>query len=407
MNRRAVLAIVCGGAIIALAMGVRQTFGIFLRPISMDLEIGRQSFGLAMAVQNLIWGALSPFAGFIADRFGVVRVTVVSALLYAAGLALAIFARDPLELNLTLGVIVGIGLSGTTFATIFGAVGRMVSPERRSTALGITGAGGSLGMFVMAPVTQPIIDTFGWVVAMGVLAGVAASASLFVFGLRDSEVRDSASAAATETPAPHDVGFGAVIASASRHGGYWLLFTGFLVCGFHVVFIAVHLPAYLGDKGIPSHVAAYALALIGFFNVIGTYISGRLGDLYSKKNLLAGIYLARAGVIALYVLAPLTPLSTYLFASAIGLLWLSTVPLTSGLVGQMFGVRYMATLYGGVFFSHQVGSFLGARFGGYAYDVLGSYDLMWAISIGLGIVAALLHLPIAERPVVLVPKEAA
>ena len=392
MNRKAVIAIICGGLVIAIMLGARQSMGMFLRPIAMDLDIGRQTFGFALALQNLVWGALSPFAGYVADRFGAVKVIGISTLIYAAGLGLATMARDPSGLNITLGVLIGIGLAGGTFVTVLGAVGRMVRPEVRTTALGITSAMGSLGMFTVVPGAQSLIDMIGWVSTMSVLAALTAAMSFFALGLRDEGAQSDVKSANTPD-------FAAGLHAAKFHLGYWLLFAGFFVCGFHVVFIAVHIPAYLADNGVPSHVGAAVLAIIGLFNVVGTYVAGRLGDIYRKKYLLSWLYLIRAIVITLFVLAPLTAVSAYIFAAAIGLLWLSTVPLTSGLIGQIFGVRHMSTLYGGVFFSHQIGSFLGAWFGGYMYDMTGNYDLVWLIAIALGVVAALLHMPITDAPV--------
>ncbi|MFA7429066.1 MAG: MFS transporter [Rhodospirillaceae bacterium] len=393
--------IAAGAVSVAIAMGVRQSFGIFLHPLGSDLGIGREAFGFAIAIQNLLWGLAQPFVGAVADRWGAARVTIVGTLLYCVGLLVAANAQGTAGLIGGLGLLVGVALSMTTYVTVLGAVGRAVPPERRGLAFGLTTAAGSFGMFAVVPGVQGLIDGFGWREALMLMAlGVSALAACAI-GLRAPK----AVPGAAPQPTP-GLPLAAAVKAASRHGGYWLLTAGFFVCGFHVTFIATHLPSYLSDKGMGTDVAALCLAFIGFFNILGSLAFGRLGDRYSKKRVLAVLYMTRAVVIGLFLAAPLSPLSAVLFSAGIGFLWLGTVPLTSGLCAQIFGVRALGTLYGFVFFSHQVGSFFGAWLGGMAYDALGSYDSVWAAAVALGVVAAALHWPINDRPVI-APLEAA
>jgi predicted MFS family arabinose efflux permease len=394
----ATLALAAGALILTLAMGIRQSFGLFLGPVCLSLQVGREAFGLALAVQNLLWGAAQPFAGALADRFGAAKVLIAGALCYAGGLAVMGSADSLAELHLGGGFLLGIALSCVSFAVVLGAVGRAVPAERRSSALGIASAGGSFGQFVMAPVGQELIATLGWQGAFFAMAALAlAIAPLAVVLARTDALRPRTPTRAAP-PASPPPGLAHSLGEAGRHRGYWLLTTGFFVCGFQVVFIGVHLPAYLADLGMPPGLAAEALALIGFFNIIGTWGCGALGAKRSKKRLLAALYLIRSVVIALFLASPKSEASVLVFAAAIGLLWLGTVPLTSGLVGQIFGVSYLSTLFGIVFFGHQVGSFLGAWLGGRVFEATGSYDPIWYGAIVLGVAAALLHLPIAERP---------
>jgi predicted MFS family arabinose efflux permease len=390
MPHAAKLVLVSGTMCLILAMGIRQSFGIFLTPIAMDLEVGRQVFGLAIAVQNLLWGLAQPFAGAVADKFGAVRVTIFGSLLYAAGLALASQATDPLGLNVTLGGLVGLALAGTTYVTVLGAVGRVVPAEKRSIAFGLCTAAGSFGMFAVVPGAQALLDQLGWRDAFVLLAVAIGLLVAFAFGFRKAD-RRIAIAAGGQT-------IGAAIREARQHSGYWLLNAGFFVCGFHVAFVATHLPAYLADEGLPPSVSAWALALIGLFNIFGSYLFGAMGGRFRQKWVLSGIYFARAVVIALFLMLPLSGASAIAFGAGIGFLWLGTVPLTSGIVAQVFGVRYLSMLYGVVFASHQVGSFFGAWGGGWAYDVLGSYDSVWIASIALALFAAAIHLPIKDQP---------
>lgn len=394
-RRNATLALVCGALILSLAMGIRQTFGLFLTPMSFDLGLGREAFAFALAVQNLLWGVLQPISGIAADKFGPVRVLWFGTAAYAVGLLVMSGATGTAGLNLGAGVLIGLAMSCTSFAVVLGAIGRAVPAEKRSMALGVASAGGSFGQFIMAPVGQSLISSQGWagaLVTMAVLS-LAMAPLAMVFATRRSTPQAASGAAEGFKQS-----LGEAMGEAGRHGGYWLLTTAFFVCGFQVVFIAVHLPAYLNDLGLAPSLGATALALIGFFNIIGTWLCGALGGRFSKKYLLSGLYILRAMVIAAFLMAPKTEAVVLLFASAMGVLWLGTVPLTSGLVAQIFGVRYMSTLFGIVFFGHQVGSFLGVWAGGVVYDATGSYDAIWIASIALGVLAAILHLPIAERP---------
>jgi predicted MFS family arabinose efflux permease len=391
MERTTRLVFLAGIVCLITAMGIRQSFGIFLAPIAMDLEVGRQVFGLAIAVQNLLWGLAQPFAGALADTFGAMRVTIAGALLYAAGLGLAAASADPLGLNVTLGLLVGLALAGTTYGTVLGAVGRVVPPERRSLAFGLCTAAGSFGMFAVVPGAQALLDTFGWRDAFVVLAIATSLLVPLAFGFRAADRKIVRTAGGQS--------IGGAIGEAGQHRGYLLLNAGFFVCGFHVTFIATHLPAYLADGGLGPEVSAWALAMIGLFNIAGSYLFGALGGRFRQKWVLAWIYLARAGVIGLFLLLPLTGLTAVAFGAAIGFLWLGTVPLTSGLVARLFGVRYLSMLYGVVFAAHQMGAFLGAWGGGLAYDLLGSYDAVWLAAIALAFFAAAIHLPIDDRPV--------
>lgn len=380
-------------AIVTIAMGVRQAFGLFLPDMSTDLSIGRSSFGLSLALQNLLFGLAQPFVGALADRHGAGRVVAGGTLLYAAGLLAASVAGDAIGLHLSFGLMVGMALSATTFVVVLGAVGRVVTPERRSMAFGIVTAGGSLGQFLVVPAGQLLIGELGWRMALVALAGLIAVMLALAVGVSGKPA----------TNGPQGSGDGQTLrqalGEAAGHRGFWLLNAGFFVCGFHVAFIATHFPAYLTDKGLGLAIGANALALVGLFNIFGSYLFGVWGGRWSKKGLLAALYAARAVVMIAFLAAPLTPVSALLFAAAMGFLWLGTVPLTSGLVGQIFGMRYLSTLYGIVFLGHQLGSFCGAWIAGLMFDWTGSYDSIWVASVALGFIAALLHLPISEQPV--------
>jgi MFS family permease len=381
----------CGCVIAVLTFGIRSSFGLFTAPISEAHGWGREVFALAIALQNLIWGVGQPFAGVLADRFGSARVLAVGGALYALGVALMAVADTPLGMNLTAGVLIGLGLAGGSFTIVMAALVRRVPPERRSWAMGIATSAGSLGQFLLAPLGQAFILAYGWQTALLLLAGGAALVPLLSTAMASGTTH-------SRLAAEVDLGIKETLARAFGHGSYRLLVMGFFVCGFHVAFIAVHLPPYLLDLGIGPQLAAWSIAIIGLANILGSYGAGVLGGRHSKRWLLAAIYGLRALVIALFILLPATPLTVVLFAVAIGILWLSTVPPTSGLVAVMFGTRYMATLFGFVFFSHQVGAFLGVWLGGLLYQRFGSYDPVWWLAIALGLFAALIHLPIAERP---------
>ncbi|HET7032034.1 MAG TPA: MFS transporter [Casimicrobiaceae bacterium] len=382
--------LVCGGLVLTVAMGLRHGFGLFLQPMSADLHWGRETFALAIAVQNLVWGAVQPFTGMLADRYGTAKVVVVGTLIYALGLFWMAHAATPLVLIASCGVLIGIGLSGVTYSVISGVLGRAYPPEKRSMALGISAAAGSFGQFALVPLTQLLLSHLGW---YGTLLAFAAVGLLMV----------PLAIALVEKQASHASSFaqsaGAAMREALAHRGYLLLTVGFFVCGFQVVFIGVHLPAYLADRGMAPHVAVTALALVGLFNIVGTYGAGLLSSRFPRRYILSAIYFLRSIAIALFVLLPLTPLSVYTFAVVLGLLWLSTVPTTNSVVAQIFGVRYLAMLTGFSFLSHQIGSFLGAWLGGRLYDQTGSYDVVWWIAIALGVLAGLVNLPIDEREI--------
>ncbi|MGE4306791.1 MAG: MFS transporter [Novosphingobium sp.] len=390
--KRPWLVILCGAIIVTLTMGVRQAFGLFLPQMSMELGISRGDFGLALAIQNLLFGLAQPLVGAIADKHGAGRVIFLGTLIYVGGLVAAALATSAIGLHLSFGVAIGMALAATTFVVVLGVVGRVVPPEHRSMSFGMVTAGGSLGQFLVVPLGQMLLTDLGYRLALMVLAGLVAICAPLAWGLagKPPSQADAAEASQSLTQA---------LGEAGQHGGYWLLNAGFFVCGFHIAFIATHFPAYLNDSGLGLQIGATALALIGLFNIFGSYAFGVSGDHFRKKWVLSGIYAARAVIITLFLLLPLSSSSALLFAAAMGFLWLGTVPLTSGLVGQMFGIRYLSTLYGIVFLSHQVGSFLGAWMAGYFYDILGSYDMAWGMSIALGILAMIVHLPIRDAPV--------
>ena len=388
--RTPTVVLVCGGLILTLAMGIRHGFGLFLQPISADMHWGRETFALALAVQNLVWGATQPFAGMLADKYGTGRVVLGGAILYVLGLGWMAYPTSELTFILSAGVLIGVGLSGVTFSVIAGSLGRAFPPEKRSMALGISAAAGSFGQFALLPLTQWLLTHVGWVgalLALGCVGMLIAPLAAALVERRAAHVHIFKQSA------------GEAMSEALGHRGYVLLTIGFFVCGFQLVFVGVHLPAYLADHGLPAHVAVMSLALIGLFNIIGTYATGWLGGRMPKRYILSFIYFGRAIVIALFVFLPLSTASVYAFAIALGLLWLSTVPPTNGIVAQVFGVRYLAMLSGFTFFSHQIGSFLGAWLGGKLYDTTGSYDVVWYLSIALGVIAGVINLPIDEREI--------
>ena len=375
--------------VLALSLGIRHGFGLFLPPMSAEFGWGREVFAFAIALQNLIWGLTQPFTGALADRFGARRTVIVGGVLYAIGLGCMGLADSPLSLSLSAGLLIGIGLSCTSFSVILGAVGRAVPMEKRSMAMGIAAAAGSFGQFAMLPGTLGLIGWLGW------------SAALLALGLLVALIVPLA-AMLKDNPLPllgHEQTLGEALREACSHSGFWLLALGFFVCGFQVVFIGVHLPAFLVDQHLPALVGTTVLALVGLFNIFGTYIAGWLGGRMSKPRLLSALYLARALVISAFVVAPLTVWSAYAFGIAMGLLWLSTVPLTNGTVATMFGVRNLSMLGGIVFLFHQLGAFLGGWLGGYLFDRTGSYDLVWQIAIVLSLLAAALNWPVREQPV--------
>jgi MFS family permease len=386
------MVMLCGAAaVLAISLGVRHGFGLFLTPMTVANGWGRENFAFAIAMQNLVWGAAQPFTGMLADRHGARPLIMIGAILYAAGLAVMANAATSSGFLLGAGLLVGLGLSGTTFAIVFGAIAKVVPPERRSWALGVASAVGSFGQFAMLPGAMGMIDSFGWPIALTILALLAAAMAPLAMLL-------AVSPPTSVRPEP-DLSPGQAIREALSHGGFLLLCFGFFVCGFQVVFIATHLPAYLLDKGVGGAVGTMTLALIGLFNIAGTYWAGAWGGRMRKPMLLTAIYVGRALAIALFLILPTTAVTAYLFGILMGLLWLSTVPLTNGTVASVFGLKNFAMLGGVVFFFHQMGAFLGGWLGGYAYDRFGSYDLVWWIAIGLSLVAALANWPIRETPV--------
>ncbi len=391
-NRKLVAAAIISASLaVMLSSGIRSSFGLFLAPITETLGTGRENLSIAIAINNIVFGL--PLIGLLSDRFGPRRVMIAGAIFYAAGLVMVALVKTTLGLMLSLGLLVGIALSATHFVIVLGAVAQLVSEDQRSRVFGIITAMSSAGMFVVPPLAQLLVSNLGWQGALYALAAVAAVVALMAFGL---PARPGTQVHGVQQP--HlDEPFRAVIERAARHRGYLLLTTGFFVCGFHVAFIGTHLPAFLGDNGLPDFVAAGALALIGAFNILGSVTFGWLGDRFSRKYMLSIIYLGRALVILLFLLAPVTRTSALIFGGSIGLLWLATVPLTSGIVAKIFGTRYLSTLYGIVFFSHQIGAFLGVWLGGRFYDTLGTYTPVWIAGIALGVFAALVHLPIHER----------
>lgn len=382
--------VVCAALIVTLAMGVRQAFGLFLRPISVDLDIGRQAFGLAIALQNLVFGLIQPFVGAWADKHGAGKVIVGGAALYIAGLVLATFASGFIGLTLSFGLLVGLSMAGTTFVVVIGAVSRIVPPHKRTLAFGLVTAGGSLGQFLIVPATQGLLDWLDWKGALMILALMVAAIVPLALGLAGKP---------DHSGAPDGPPLKAALAEAFAHPSFWLLNLGFFVCGFHIAFVGTHLPAYIRDQGLSPGVGAASLALIGLFNIAGSWLWGAWGGVHSKKGLLALLYFGRAVAIALFLVIPLSPASVLIFASAFGFLWLGTVPLTSGLVGQIYGVRHMSALFGIVFLSHQVGAFFGAWLAGLAFDATGSYTQMWIASIVLALIAAFSSLPVRERAI--------
>jgi predicted MFS family arabinose efflux permease len=391
--------LVCGAAVVTLAMGIRHGFGLWLQPVTMARGWTRETFALAIAVQNLAWGATGPFAGMLADRFGAFRVLVIGSLLYAMGLVLMALSTSGLAFMGSTGLLIGMAQAGTTYAVIYGIIGRNVAPEKRSWAMGVAAAAGSFGQFLMVPVENGLIGHLGWQNALFVLGCAALAIVPLAFGLKEPALASGA--------AKPQQSIGAALREAFSYPSFQLLMAGYFVCGFQVVFIGVHMPSYLRDKGLSPDVATTALALIGLFNVFGTYAAGVLGQKLAKRHILATIYLLRSVVILTFISVPITPMSVYVFSAVMGVLWLSTVPPTNAVVAQIFGVQYMSMLGGFVFFSHQIGSFLGVWLGGRLYDATGSYDIVWWLAIALGVFAAIVNLPVRESAIARTPRAAA
>lgn len=384
------LVIVCGCLISLLSFGPRSVLGLFLVPMTETQGWSREIFALSLAIQNLMWGIGQPFAGAVADRYGTGRVLALGGLVYAGGLVLMAWAPTPAWLNVSAGLMIGLGMAAASFSIVLAAFGRRVPPEKRPMVFGIGTAAGSMGQFLFAPMGRAFIADYGWEQALILLGVIMLAIPVLAFALRG---RSDQSAAADFIK---DQTLTQAVSQAFAHRSYVLLVIGFFVCGFHVAFITAHLPAYLEDLGMDPTLGAWSLALIGLFNVIGSLASGVIAGKYSKPIFLALIYLARAAIIALFLILPISPLTVLVFSATMGLLWLSTVPPTSALVAIMFGPKYMATLMGIVFFNHQLGAFLGVWLGGRLYDTTGSYDVVWYLGIALGILAAIVHWPIRE-----------
>ena len=385
--------LICGAAIVTLSMGIRHGFGLWLQPITQAQGWTRENFAFAIAIQQISWGISGIFAGMVADKFGAFKVIVVGAALYALGLIGMAHAPTPFLFSMSAGVLIGMAQAGTTYAVVYGVIGRNVPLERRSWAMGVAAAAGSFGQFLMVPTEGFLISRFGWQEALVILGFATLLIAPLSWGLREPGF-------AGGQPAKREQSIAQALREAFKYPSFQLLMAGYFVCGFQVVFIGVHMPSYLKDKGLSPQVASYALALIGLFNVFGTYAAGALGQKLQKKNILAFIYAARALVIAVFIWAPLSPMSVYLFSGVMGLLWLSTVPPTNAAIAQIFGVAHLSMLSGFVFLSHQFGSFMGVWLGGFLYDRTGGYDVVWYIAIALGVFAALINLPVKEAAIV-------
>ena len=384
------MVIVAGCLISAIGFGIRSTFGIYLEPMTSDLGWTRETYAFAMALQNLFWGLVLPIAGGLADKYGSTRVIAFGAVVYALGVWGMSIADSGFMLSMTGGVLAGTGIALSAFTLAMAAMARVVSPERRSLVFGLGTAAGSFGQVLFSPIAQNFVNQYGWSSTL-VIFGFTALVLIPLAWLLPADPSKSVEPTTDQT-------LRAALQEALQHRGYLLLTLGFFVCGFHVAFITVHFPAYIRDLGLDPIVGAYSLALIGLFNIVGSFGSGYIGQRRSKKQSLAAIYTLRAIVIALLLVSPKTATVIYVFAAVMGLLWLSTVPLTTGIVAQVFGVRYMATLFGIVFLSHQLGSFIGVWWGGRIYDQTGSYNPMWIAGIVLGLLAAVVHVYINEKP---------
>ena len=396
MTRRALIILFSASALVTISLGIRQGMGLFLGPISLDMGTGREVFSFAIAVQNLLWGLSSPMFGMMADRIGGWKVASLGGLLYAIGLLIMTGLVTPSGMIIG-NFMVGLGLGSAGMAVALGAVSRSVPDAKRPLALGLVTSLGSFGQFALVPITQVLILDFGWQAAMMVMSMVAASMIAIGLGLRGAE---------SSTAAVAEASLGKTIGHAFKSRDYILLTFGFFVCGLHLVFITTHLPVYLRDNAIDPGIASWALSLVGLFNIAGALFFGWIGGVTSKKVPLALIYLARTIIIAAFISAPVSGTSALIFGAAMGFFWLGTIPLTSGLIVTFFGPRYLATLYGFVFLSHQVGSFMGAWLGGRLYDTLGNYDIMWGINLIAGLVAFFLHIIIRERPIPMTAKPA-
>ncbi len=386
--------IIAAGSLIAMmTFGPRSAMGFFQLPILQETGWDRATFGLAMAIQNLFWGLGQPLFGAIADKYGTGRVLLLSGLLYAGGLLTMAHAASPLWLNIGGGVLVGLGVGAGSFGIVLSAFARNVTPQQRSMAYGIGTAAGSAGMFLFAPLSQALISKFGWSSSLAILGGMMLLVPLLAWPLRGN------ASSGSQPESAYKQSIGEALREAFSHKSYLLLVTGFFVCGFQVAFITAHFPAYIGDLGIDARYAVIAMALIGFFNILGSLAAGVIGQRYSKPAFLSLIYIGRSIAVTLFILLPQSPVSVIIFAIVMGLLWLSTVPPTNALVAIMFGTGHLGLLGGLVFLSHQIGSFLGVWLGGYLYDIFGSYNPVWWLGVALGLFAAMVHWPIKEKAV--------
>lgn len=386
--------LICGCIVAMVSFGPRSALGFFLTPLSQANGWGRDVFALALALQNLLWGLGQPFAGAMADKYGSARVLALGSILYAAGIALMSFSTTPVALDLTAGVLIGFGLSACSFTIVLGAFGKLLPEDWRSMGFGIGTGAGSFGQFLFSPLGVALIDRYGWHTALMVFAAIILVILPLSIALMTSRMSDAGAQKAAPTQSVRQA-----LTEAFGHRSYVLLVLGFFTCGFQLAFVTVHLPAYLNDRGISSEIGGWTLAVIGLFNIIGSMLSGWLGNRMPRRYILSAIYFARAISIAVFVLVPATPATTLIFGAVTGLLWLSTVPPTSGLVALMFGTRWMTMLFGFAFFSHQVGGFLGVWLGGVAYERTGSYELVWWLSVLFGVLSAIINLPIVEKPV--------
>ena len=389
-SRRAILVVLAGALILSAAMGIRQTFGLYLDPFALERGVPVGMLALAIALHNLVWGLTQPFVGAVADRYGAAPVVAAGAVAYAAGLGVAAITSSGVVLVLGMGLLVGLGMSGTTFGVVLTAIGRSASPEKRSMAMGLAGAGGSLGQVALVPITQMGIE--GWGLAASLSALAILMLAVVPLGLL-LDRRDQATTAVEELRTPP---LGDILAQAVRHPGYRLLTIGFFTCGFQLAFIATYLPGYLSLCHMPIGLGATALALIGLFNMVGSWACGWLGGRFRQQYVLGWLYLVRGVAIAAFFLLPKSDLSVVLFAAVMGLTWLGTVPLTSGWVAKVFGTGHLGTLFGVCFLSHQIGSFLGAWLGGFVFELTGSYNIIWGLTAASGAIAALLHFPIKD-----------
>jgi MFS family permease len=395
--RTPAVVIVCGCIIAMVSFGPRSSLGFFLTPWSGANGTGREVFAFALAIQNLLWGVGQPFAGAIADRFGTNRVLIAGALFYAAGLALMAYSTSSVTLDLSAGVLIGLGLSGCSFNIVLGAFGKLLPESWRSLAFGLGTAAGSFGQFLFSPIAVALMDSYSWRFALIAFAGVILVIVPLAIALATPPAQIAAKAAAG--PVPSQQSLKRALAEAFGHRSYVLLVLGFFTCGFQLAFVTVHLPSYLIDRGLSAEIGGWTLAVIGLFNIVGSLTSGYLGNRMPRRYILSFIYLARALSIVVFITMPATPIGTLVFGAVTGLLWLSTVPPTSSLVATMFGTRWLAMLFGFAFFSHQVGGFLGVLLGGIVFEHTGSYDPVWWLSVVFGVLSALINLPIVERPV--------